>query len=85
MNIKKILLIARDKKIEALRMATGLTLLDDDVNVLVCGELEASSHAEEQLEALEFSDVPVTIVENQDDVPGAMAAAILQSDVVYIL
>lgn len=81
---KKILMIARDKKVEALRMATGLTLLDDAVSVLICGEL-ADAAADEQLEALEFSDVPVTRLENLADTPAVMAAAIAQADVVYLI
>ena len=85
MSTKKILMIAQRKKIEALRMATGLTLLDDTVSVLVCGLLEDSADASEQLEALEFSDVPVTQLDNPGDVPQAMALAISQADMVYIL
>ncbi len=85
MNTKNILMVARDRKIEALRMAAGLTLLDDKVTVLVCGTLDDSAEASEQLEALEFSDVPVTQLDNPDDVPLAMAQAISQADVVYML
>lgn len=85
MTTKKILMIARDKKVEALRMATGLTLLDDAVSVLICGELEDSAVAAEQLEALEFSDVPVARLENLADMPAVMAAAIAQADVVYVI
>lgn len=85
MSTKKILMIAQRKKIEALRMATGLTLLDDTVSVLVCGVLEDSADASEQLEALEFSDVPVTQLDNPADIPRAMALAISQADMVYIL
>lgn len=85
MGVKKILMIARDNKIEALRMATGLTLLDDVVKVLVCGELEESAEADEQLEALDFSDVPVIKVVNQGDIAGAMAEEISQADTVFII
>jgi hypothetical protein len=86
MNTKNILMIARDKKIEALRMASGLTLLDDKVSVLVLGKLEDSAAANEQLEALEFSDVPVTTqLGNSAEQFQAMALAISLADVVYIL
>jgi hypothetical protein len=85
MSTKNILMIARHKKIEALRMAAGLTLLDDAVNVLVCGELEDSAAASEQLEALEFSDVPVTRLESADSKADAIAMAIAKADVVYVL
>ncbi len=85
MGTKNILVIAQRKKIEALRMATGLTLLDDAVSVLVCGILEDSADASEQMEALEFSDVPVTQLDNPGDIPHAMAKAISQANMVYIL
>lgn len=85
MSTKNILMIARHKKIEALRMASGLTLLDDEVSVLVEGELENSEAADEQLEALEFSDVPVTRLENVDSQADVMATAISKADVVYVL
>ncbi len=85
MTTKNILMIARDKKVEALRMASGLTLLDDAVSVLICGVLEASAAADEQLEALEFSDVPVSRLENLAEAAAAMAAAIARADVVYLV
>lgn len=85
MNTKNILMIARDRKIEALRMAAGLTLLDDTVSVLVCGQLDDSIEVSEQLEALEFSDVPVTLLDNPDEIPQAIARAISQADVVYMI
>ncbi|MCW8854002.1 MAG: hypothetical protein OQK76_03815 [Gammaproteobacteria bacterium] len=83
MTTKNILMIARHRKTEALRMAAGLTLLDDAVSVLVCGELDDSAEVEEQMEALEFSDVPVTCL--SDPAEQAMANAISQSDVVYMI
>lgn len=85
MEAKNILMIAQHNKIEALRMATGLTLLDDLVQVLICGVLEHSAEADEQLEALDFSDVPVNRVEAAEEIVEAMAAAILKADMVYIL
>jgi hypothetical protein len=85
METKNILMIARHNKIEALRMATGLTLLDDMVHVLICGALEESAEAEEQLEALDFSDVPITRINSEQEVADAMAGAILKADMVYIL
>jgi hypothetical protein len=79
---KKILMVARHNKVEALRMASGLTLLDDIVSVVVCGELEASPAMQEQLEVLEFSEVPLhyTGVSLAELVPHVAAA-----DVVYIV
>ena len=35
MSSKNVLMIARNKKVEALRMAAGLTLLDDIIKVAV--------------------------------------------------
>lgn len=81
---KNILVVARYRKTEALRMASGLTLLDDPVKVLVCGELEPGEEVEVQLESLEFADVPLERVDDSA-VPMALAAAVTQADVVYIL
>ena len=39
MNPKTILMLASEKKIEALRMATGLTLLDDSIGIATWGKL----------------------------------------------
>jgi hypothetical protein len=85
MATKNILMLACDRKVEALRMATGLTLLDDAVTVLVCGNLEDSAEVGEQLEALEFSDVPVMQLKKTDEMHQAMARAISRADVVYMI
>lgn len=85
MTVKNILMIASERKIEALRMASGLTLLDDKVSVLVCGELDDSAEAAEQMEALEFCDVPVAILNEADEMHRVMAQAISQADVVYMI
>jgi len=85
MSTKNILMVACDRKIEALRMAGVLTLLDDLVIVLVCCELEDSTEAAEQLEALEFSDVVVTEIKQSAEVEQAMALAVSQADVVYMV
>lgn len=77
---KKILMVAVDKKIEALRMSSGLTLLDDAVAIAVWGDPATGPEADEQREALDFADVPVEDVGH--DV-AALAAHILKSDVVY--
>lgn len=80
---KNILVVARYRKTEALRMASGLTLLDDPVSVLVCGELEPSEELDIQLESLEFADVPLTKVAEND--VNRLAGAIGQAQVVYII
>ncbi|PKM43912.1 MAG: hypothetical protein CVV05_13790 [Gammaproteobacteria bacterium HGW-Gammaproteobacteria-1] len=81
---KNILVVARYRKTEALRMASGLTLLDDPVRVLVCGELEPSDELDIQLESLDFADVPLERVAD-GAVPAALANAVTQADVVYII
>jgi hypothetical protein len=83
-DTKKILVIARDRKTEALRMATGLTLLDDAVSVAAWGGLDREDEeVEMQLEALDFSDVPVT--ELTTDAAGDLAGMINESDAVYVV
>lgn len=81
---KTILVVALNKRTEALRMATGLTLLDDQVRVKVCGPLDAD--ADEQLEALEFADVAVEHADlsRSEDIHG-LAQSIATSDAVYVL
>jgi len=57
---KNILMLAQHNKTEALRMASGLTLLDDTVQVMVWGPLdEKDAEVQLQLESLDFADVPV--------------------------
>lgn len=81
---KSILMLAMRDRIEALRMATGLTLLDDPVRVAVYGELEASEAAQEQLEALDFADVPIEAVSPENG--GALLADwLMESDVVFLI
>lgn len=82
---KRILMLAMDKKVEALRMASGLTLLDDRVHIAIWGALENSVEVAEQIEALEFSEVPMRELDvcNPDTACAALAAEIMDSDVVY--
>lgn len=83
---KVILVVARQDKVEALRMASGLTLLDDQVIVDVLGELADDDETALQLEALEFAEVPVVSI---DPTTGAglerLADDILRSDAVYMI
>jgi hypothetical protein len=73
-----------NRRTEALRMAAGLTLLDDAVNVAICGEL--APDAEEHLEALDFADVPVEQLAI-DTTAGmaALASRIATADAVYLI
>lgn len=81
---KQILVVAMARRTEALRMAAGLTLLDDAVSVAVCGALE--SEADEHLEALDFADVPVEHL-SVDTSAGlsALADRIAAADTVYLI
>lgn len=80
---KRILMIASQKKVEALRMASGLTLLDDPVSIASLGGLPDGSDAAEQMEALEFADVPIEIVDAGQGGVQALALRIVDSDVVF--
>ena len=81
---KNVFMIARHKKAEALRMATGLTLLDDVIRVAVVGDLDRSDpEVELQLESLDFADVPVVIVDSAR--PAELAEMIINSEVVYVV
>lgn len=82
---KNILVVARRNQSEALRMAAGLTLLDDRVKVDVFGTLEDTPQVAEQREVLDFAGVPLTALD-----PGSsegwtrLARDILEADVVYV-
>lgn len=81
---KNVLMIARNKKTEALRMATGLTLLDDAVRVAIVGEIDrAEPEVELQLDSLDFAEVPVVDIDSGQG--RALAEMIVNSDVVYVV
>jgi hypothetical protein len=80
---KHILMVAVQKPVEALRMASGLTLLDDAVAIAAWGQLPAGTEVAEQMEALEFADVPVAELDPGGDALAALARQIIESDVVY--
>lgn len=85
-NNKAILFIAQDDKPEALRMASGLTLLDDQVVVEVVGSLDDDAETSLQLEALEFAEVPISHLElfRAQDLE-RLATDIILADVVFIV
>ncbi len=83
-NPKRILMVAARNKAEALRMAAGLTLLDDHIEVAVWGGMPSGPAIEEQLQALDFADVPVSGLAEAGRVK-QLAARILDSDVVYFV
>jgi len=81
---KNILMVARNKKVEALRMATGLTLLDDVIRVAIVGGIDRDHpDVELQLESLDFADVPVVDVDKSN--ASELAEMMLNSDVVYVV
>jgi len=83
--MKRILVIARDNQAEALRVAAGLTLLSDPVRVAVLGPLQDTPAVAEQQEVLEFAEVPCEVLGDARAAPGALAAAVLESDAVYVI
>ncbi len=82
---KNILVIAKNNKVEALRVAVGLTLLSDPVKVDVLDELEDSPQVQEQLEVLEFADVPYEILEDRSSLIDKLAQDLVGSNVVYVI
>lgn len=80
---KSILMIAMQKPVEALRMASGLTLLDDAVSLGVWGVLPETQDATDQLEALEFAEVPLALLDPATDAMAMLAERIINSDVVF--
>jgi len=80
---KRILMVAVEKPAEALRMASGLTLLDDAVGIASWGRLPDGPEVAEQIEALEFADVPVVELDPASDALATLARQIIESDVVY--
>ncbi len=83
---KTILVIAQHNKPEALRMASGLTLLDDRVCIAALDGLDDDAETALQLEALEFAEVPVDTVDPATDSGiDQLAAAILRADAVYVI
>ncbi len=82
---KNILVIAKNNKVEALRVAVGLVLLDDAVKVDVQGGLDKSPQIQEQLEVLEFGDVPYELLEDHAKLIDRLAQDLISSDVVYVI
>lgn len=84
---RKIAIVVRDRKDEALRMAVGATLADDQVSVFVMDDkLEPDDDMTLNLETLKELDVPVysNNPENpcEDMEEGDIARALLGFDVV---
>ena len=86
-NKKNILVIAKYNQPEALRVAVGLTLLDDTVKVDVLEELADTPQVAEQMEMLEFADIPIDVLEQDPPIKGVnhLARHIINSDVVFVV
>lgn len=82
---KNILVIAKNNKVEALRVAVGLALLSDIVKVLVLGELDDTPAIQEQREVLEFADVPCELLQDTVTQTDRLAHEMINSNVVYVL
>lgn len=81
----RILVIAKFKLAEALRVATGLTLLNDSVRVIACAPLPDDPAVREQREMLDFVEVPCLEIQDPADAARQLAVAVLGADVVYRL
>ncbi len=83
---RRFLVVALGNRIEALRVAVGLTLADGALQVAVWGEAPVDEGAREHFEALEFGEVPVSVLPAGDEASwDELARRILDSDVVYCL
>ncbi|MCX7163390.1 MAG: hypothetical protein NT083_10170 [Rhodocyclales bacterium] len=82
---KQILVVARNNKVEALRVAVGLALLSDIVRVVVVGELEDTPAIAEQREVLDFADVPCEQLPDAAQQCGRLAQEMAAANVVYVI
>jgi hypothetical protein len=83
---RRFLVVAMGNRVEALRVAVGLTLSDASVQVVVWGEMPDDEDASQHFEALEFGDVPVAVLPAGDEASwDDLARHIVDSEVVYCL
>ncbi len=82
--MKQVLVIAKFDQAEALRVAAGLTLMNDAVKVDVLGPLEESAAVNEQKEVIDFAEVQCEIV-LANDLIKRVASDIMEADVVVVL
>lgn len=82
---KNILVIAKSNKAEALRVAVGLVLLSDPVKLDVLNELEDNLQNREQLEVLDFAEVPYEILNDETTLIDKLAKDLISADAVYII
>ena len=82
---KTILVVAKNNKAEALRVAVGLALLSDIVRVVVVGELDNTSAIAEQREVLDFAEVPYELLEDSASLTRRLAQEMIGANVVYVI
>lgn len=83
---RRLLVVAMANQAEALRVAVGLTLSDAQIRVAVWPGLPGDAATREQLEALEFGEVPVHVLPADEASSWRqLAGHIIDSDFVYCL
>lgn len=83
---RRFLVVAMGNRVEALRVAVGLTLSDASLQVVVWGGMPEDEGARDHLEALEFGDIPVAVLPAGDEASwDELARHMLDSEVVYCL
>lgn len=82
---KAILVVAKNNKVEALRVAVGLALLDDIVRVVVLGGLDDTPAINEQREVLEFAEVSCELLQDPASQSGRLSEEMIRSSVVYVI
>jgi len=82
---KTILVVAKNNKVEALRVAVGLALLDDIVRVVVLGELDDTPAITEQTEVLEFAEVFCELLLDAPAQSRRLSEEMVRASVVYVL
>ncbi|MCX7168961.1 MAG: hypothetical protein NTY41_01370 [Proteobacteria bacterium] len=82
---KNILVVAKNNKEEALRVAVGLVLLSDIVKLVVLGELDDTTAVAEQREVLEFADVPCELLQDSVNQTSRLAQEMASANLVYVI
>jgi len=82
---RNILVVAKNNKVEALRVAVGLVLLSDIVKVVVLGELDDTPAIAEQREVLEFAEVSCELLQDTTGQSNRLAQEMVGANVVYVL
>ena len=82
---KNILVVAKNNKVEALRVAIGLVLLSDIVKVVVIGELDDTQAIASQREVMEFADVSCELLPDTADQSIRLATEMASADAVYVI